>query len=109
MEKSIELIEELVMKQAEQIEALKEQLSANNRFVYVRPPTDVDNFNWYQKLSNLCTDECFVFYFAKLQYEIMAMFGCDKENSEYYRGQMAMITRIAKDSEIAADNLQAML
>ena len=104
----LEFLEELRFKQAEQIDLLKRELKHNNRFVYVRPPTELDKEEWYRKLSLLCRDESLVFYFSKLQYEIMTMFGLEKENSEFYRGQMAMITRIMKDSEIAADNLEAL-
>lgn len=71
-------------------------------FVYVRQPATEEELREYaRKIGTLGSDEKYMFFLSKLQHETMANFSVDKDNAEFYRGQMHLIGRILDQSREA--------
>lgn len=101
-EKQLEALSTL---QAEKIARI-ESASLAARFVPIAVPQATDMQAWYTHIAALGSDPLYLFYLTQLRREIIDNFETDgKTDSEFYRGQLAVIGKIFLDARKAANSL----
>lgn len=98
-------LEELTSLYAKKISKLETELvKSSTQYVYVQVPAREHQFEYQKRIAEICDDKSFLFWFSQLQYSVLRDFEQDgKDNSEFYRGKLAMLKEIVDDSIKARD------